>query len=60
MHTTRLLDIGETIKKGDEVNTQPFGEHNGLWKPIWEEVARFIGYKVTEGTYGKYRRKAKQ
>jgi hypothetical protein len=53
----RLLNIGETIKKGDEVNIQPFGQHNGLWKPIWEKVDCYIGWKVTESTYGKYRRK---
>lgn len=50
----RFLNIGETIKKHDEVNVQPFtGEH---WPPIWKKVTSFIGWKVTEGTYGKYRR----
>lgn len=48
----RFLKIGETIKKSDEVNIQPFG----FGEPIWESVTCFIGWKMTEGTYGKYRR----
>ena len=52
----RLLDIGKTIQKNDEVNIQPFPD----WEPIWEKVTCFIGWKVTEGTYGKYRRKSKE
>ena len=47
----RFLNIGETIRKSDEVNIQPFE-----WEPIWEKVTYFVGWKVTEGTYGKYRR----
>lgn len=49
----RLLQIGEKIKKTDEVNIQPFSS----WKPIWEPVSMFIGWRVTENTFGKYRRK---
>ena len=30
----RFLNIGETIKKSDEVNIQPFGE----WEPKWEKL----------------------
>jgi hypothetical protein len=49
----RLLTIGEKIKRDDEVNVQyGFG-----WPPIWKKVSCFIGWKVTENTYGQYRRK---
>jgi hypothetical protein len=50
----RLLRIGEKIKKNDEVNVQPFTGKQ--WPPIWEKVTCFVGWKVIEGTYGKYRR----
>jgi hypothetical protein len=50
----RYLRIGEKIRKTDEVNIQPFtGEP---WTPIWKRVTGFIGWYVTESTYGKYRR----
>jgi len=49
----RLLKIGEVIKDSDEVNVQfAFG-----WSPIWKKVSCFIGWKVTESTYGQYRRR---
>lgn len=51
----QYLLIGQIIKKGDEVDIQPFS--GGPFKPIWKKVSFcMIGQKVTEGTYGKYRR----
>ena len=47
----RYLNIGEAIKKTDEVNIQL-----SYLPPIWEKVTCFVGWKVTECTYGKYRR----
>jgi hypothetical protein len=49
----RLLTIGEKIKREDEVNIQ----HGFGWSPIWKKVSCFIGWKITENTYGQCRRK---
>jgi len=49
----RLLKIGEVIKRDDEVNVQ----HGFGWSPIWTKVSCFVGWKVTENTYGQYRRR---
>lgn len=54
-NSMRYLNIGEAIKKTDEVNIQL-----SYLPPIWEKVTCFVGWKVTEGTYGKYRRKVKR
>jgi hypothetical protein len=47
----RYLNIGEKINKTDEVDVTV-----GYGTPKWERVVCMIGWKVTEGTYAKYRR----